>query len=144
MPLSEEEQRILQEMEQKLREHDRDFLDRVSHRSRRLESSRGTRWAIVGFLAGTVLLLSTFRSSLGLGICGILVMVVSALAFAQHLGGADTVDPRSPESRRRALDPPRAAGGGEAKALRPTRNPGIAEEWSEMRRRMRSRFGHRG
>ncbi|MGO9910872.1 MAG: DUF3040 domain-containing protein, partial [Acidimicrobiales bacterium] len=30
VPLSEEEQRILQEMEQKLREHDREFVDRVS------------------------------------------------------------------------------------------------------------------
>lgn len=81
VPLSEEEQRILQEMEQKLREHDREFVDRVSHSSHRFHSSRGAKWSVFGFLAGTVLLVGTFRSSLALGVCGVLVMVVSALVF---------------------------------------------------------------
>lgn len=126
LPLSEEEQRILQEMEQKLREHDREFVDRVSHRSERLRAPRGVRWSVVAFLAGTVLLLASFRTSLGLGVCGVLIMVVSALSFAQHVGG------------------PRDEAGRSAPAgRRPARSSGIAEEWSEMRRRMRSRFGHR-
>lgn len=129
VPLSEEEQRILQEMEQKLREHDRDFVDRVSHSSHRLDTPRGARWAAAGFLVGTILLLSTFRSSLALAFCGVLVMVICALTFAQFVAGAREQD-----------------GGGERREARVTRpgRGGLADEWSEMRRRMRSRFGHRG
>jgi Flp pilus assembly protein TadB len=129
MPLSEEEQRILQEMEQKLREHDRDFVERVSHHSYRLQAARGTRWSVVAFLAGTALLLATFTSSIALGVCGLLVMVVAALSFAHQL---------SP-SRRPAEEAGQLPG-------RPVRGPlssSIAGEWSQMRRRMRSRFGHR-
>ncbi|MHB8243889.1 MAG: DUF3040 domain-containing protein [Acidimicrobiales bacterium] len=139
MPLSEEEQRILQEMEQKLREHDRDFIDRVSHGSHRLRTSRATRWSAVGFIAGTVLLLGTFRYSLALGVCGLLLMVVCALAFAQHVG--QTGEHRTVHGEEISGAPrtrlPQSGG-------RSPRNTVIADEWSEMRRRMRSRFGHRG
>lgn len=132
VPLSEEEQRILQEMEQKLREHDRGFVDRVSHRSQRMRTASGAKWAVFGFVVGTVLLLGTFRASIFLGICGVLVMLVSALAFAQYLG----ID--SARSRARAeQDDARHPG-------RSRRNTALSDEWSEMRRRMRSRFGHRG
>jgi hypothetical protein len=142
VPLSEEEQRILQEMEQKLREHDREFVDRVSRRTHRFQSSRGAKWSAFGFFLGTVFLLGTFRSSIALGICGVLVMVVSALVFAQSV---------STDSGRagRAKDQDSAAGesdrhqGAPLRGSRNSRNVGIAEEWSEMRRRMRSRFGHR-
>ena len=142
MPLSEEEQRILQEMEQKLREHDRDFVDRVSHSSHRLQTSRGAKWAVFAFVVGTALLLATFRSSLGLGICGILIMVVSALAFAQYLGIDESRTGAAGEAEARAESPDGRARPA-ARGLRSGRNTGIVDEWSEMRRRMRSRFGHR-
>ncbi|MGO9558925.1 MAG: DUF3040 domain-containing protein [Acidimicrobiales bacterium] len=142
MPLSEEEQRILQEMEQKLREHDREFVDRVSRRTHRFQSSRGAKWSVFFFILGTVFLLGTFRSSAALGICSVLVMVASALVFAQSVS-ADTGRPE------RAQDQDSDAGesdrhpGAPLRRSRTSRNAGIAEEWSEMRRRMRSRFGHR-
>src|SRR5580704_1110224 len=70
VPLSEEEQRILQEMEQKLYEHDREFVDRVNHGSHRLRAAKGAKWSVAGFVAGFAVLLSTFRFSLALGALG--------------------------------------------------------------------------
>ncbi len=138
MPLSEEEQRILHEMEQKLREHDREFVDRVSHVSYRFHGSRRAKWGAFGFVAGTLILLLTFRSSIALGIFGVLIMTFSALTFAQGVGqGSDrhAVKGAEPSGQQQAA--------GSRHAAKPLRSTGIAEEWSEMRRRMRSRFGHR-
>jgi hypothetical protein len=133
LPLSEEEQRILQEMEQKLREHDRDFVERVSHSSHRLHASRGTKWSVFGFVVGTVLALGTFRSSLALAVCGVLVMLVSALAFAQYLG----------EERRPPVEEGAGAAGDRRKSHLFGRSPLGGGDWSERRRWMRSRRGHR-
>jgi hypothetical protein len=121
MPLSEDEQRILQEMEQTLREHDREFVARVDHSSHRLDAAKGARWAMLGGVAGFVLLVCTFRFSLGLATAGFILMLVSTLVFAQHLRQAPSSAPATP------------------RRLRPR---GIGDDWSEMRRRMRSRFGH--
>jgi hypothetical protein len=121
MPLSEDEQRILQEMEQTLREHDREFVARVDHSSHRLDAAKSARWSMFGALAGFVLLLCTFRFSLGFATAGFLVMLVSTLVFVQHLRQA----PSSPTTAPRRLRP-----------------RGIGDDWSAMRRRMRSRFGH--
>ena len=121
MPLSEDEQRILQEMEQTLRQHDRDFVARVDQSSHRLSAAKSARWSILGAVAGFVLLLSTFRFSVELGALGFLIMLASTLLFAQHLRqGAVAPQPGSRRARPR----------------------GVGNEWSEMRRRMRSRFGH--
>jgi len=123
MPLSEDEQRILQEMEQTLREHDRQFVARVNQGSHRLDAAKGAKWSILGFIAGFVLLASTFRFSIVLGALGYVLMLVSALLFAQHV---------------------RHAGSGSSRARTPRRlrSNGLSDELSEMRRRMRSRFGH--
>jgi len=129
VPLSEEEQRILQEMEQKLREHDREFVDRVSRRTHRFQSSRGAKWSAFGFFLGTVFLLGTFRSSIAL------VFAQSVSTDSGRAGRAKDQDSAAGESDRHQGAPLRGS--------RNSRNVGIAEEWSEMRRRMRSRFGHR-
>jgi hypothetical protein len=77
---------------------------------------------VVGAIAGFILLLSTFRFSVALGTAGFLLMLVSTLVFAQHLRQA----PSTPSGAPRRL-----------------RSRGIGDDWSEMRRRMQSRFGHR-
>jgi len=123
MPLSEEEQRILQEMEQKLYEHDRAFADRVSTTSPRHHSNRSGRGAVIAFIAGFVLLLVAFRSSVLLASFGFLVMLAAALTFVHHTGQSGG---------------PRLGRLGGA-----VRGHGVGEEWSEMRRRFRSRFGNR-
>ena len=121
MPLSEDEQRILQEMEQTLREHDRQFVPRVNQGSHRLDAAKGAKWSILGFIAGFVLLAATFRFSIVLGALGYVLMLVCALLFAQHV---------------------RHAGSSPARTPRRLRSNGLSDELSEMRRRMRSRFGH--
>jgi hypothetical protein len=120
MPLSEEEQRILQEMEQKLYEHDRAFANRVSTTTPRHQANRSGRGSIAAFIAGFVLLIVAFRSSLLLGSLGFLIMLFAALAFVHHAGQA-----------------------GSARLGGAMRAHGVGEEWSEMRRRLRSRFGNR-
>jgi Flp pilus assembly protein TadB len=125
MPLSEEEQRILHEMEQKLYEHDRGFADRVSTAARRHRSGRSGRsgrGSVLVFFLGLVLLLVSFSWSVLLGSVGFLIMLFAALAFAHHAGS----------STQRLGKVGRALRGG-----------GVAEEWSEMRRRIWSRFGNR-
>jgi len=122
MPLSEEEQRILQEMEQKLYEHDRAFVDRVSTRGSRNHSTRSGRGAVIAFIAGFVLLLVVFRSSVLFASIGFVVMLIAALAFVRQTGQSGG---------------PRLGRLGGA-----VRGHGVGEEWSEMRRRFRSRFGN--
>jgi hypothetical protein len=130
MPLSEEEQRILHEMEEKLFERDKNFADRVSDKTPRRQPARPSRpysgrsgraW-ILAFVAGFVLLLMSFRSSLVLASLGFLVMLVAAVFFLQHAVGNDS-------------RPTVGAKGA-------TRIP-MGDELGEMRRRLRARFGNR-
>lgn len=84
MPLSEEEQRILQELEQKLYEQDRAFVDRVRAESPGSSARRSVRWSAAAFLAGFAVVLVSFRSSLLLGTFGFLVMLFAALLFERN------------------------------------------------------------
>jgi len=124
VPLSEEEQRILHEMEQKLYEHDRAFVDRVSTVVHRHRGARPDRWPILTFVGGFALLVLSFRSSVVLGALGFVVMLISALAFAQR-----SIHPQA---------------GASSRERRSGRGHSVADEWSEMRRRFRSRFSSRG
>src|ERR1700689_1191496 len=81
VPLSEDEQRILHEMEQKLYEHDHDFAKRVRADGPHGLARRSVRWSVLLFIAGLAILLFSFRSSLLLGTFGFLVMVFSTLLF---------------------------------------------------------------
>jgi Flp pilus assembly protein TadB len=123
MPLSEEEQRILHEMEQKLYEHDRAFADRVSTKSSHRQGTHSRRGWVVAFLAGFVLLLVAFRSSLLLASLGFLIMLCAAVIFVHQARQSDS-----------------ARFGGLSGS---SRRSGMGDELSEMRRRLRSRFGNR-
>jgi hypothetical protein len=123
MPLSEEEQRILHEMEEKLYEHDRAFADRYRSKSPHHPRGGAGRGSIVAFIAGFVLLLVAFGSSVLLGSLGFLIMLFAAMAFVHQA---------------RHSDSPGLGG-----LLGASRRSGVGDEWSEMRRRLRSRFGNR-
>ena len=123
MPLSEEEQRILHEMEEKLYEHDRAFADRVSTKSPRHPHGHAGRGWVVAFIAGFVLLLVAFGASVLLGSLGFLIMLIATLAFVHQVRQSDS------------------PGFGALSGA--SRRAGVGEEWSEMRRRLRSRFGNR-
>ncbi len=83
MPLSEEEQRILHEMEKKLFEHDRSFMGR--DRGPRSFVSRSLRASVGLFVVGFAIIVLSFRSSLLLATFGFLVMLVSAVMFERSL-----------------------------------------------------------
>lgn len=103
MPLSEEEQRILQEMEQKLYENDRAFVDRVRTEGPRSAAGRSMRWSVAVFVAGLAILLLAFRTSLLVGTFGFLVMLFATLIFErsarQVFGGRSHAAPAPPRSR---------------------------------------------
>ncbi|HEX7095295.1 MAG TPA: DUF3040 domain-containing protein [Acidimicrobiales bacterium] len=89
MPLSEDEQRILSEIEQRLYESDPHLAREVSSTTVYTHSLRGLKWAALGFVTGVAILLITLSVSYVLAFVGFLVMLVSALAFernARHLG----------------------------------------------------------
>jgi cobalamin biosynthesis protein CobD/CbiB len=84
VPLSEEEQRILREIEQRYYTTDRKSAERIQQTTLPRYLARNCRWAAVGFFLGLVVLLVSFASSWFLGIVGFLVMVASALWFTQN------------------------------------------------------------
>ncbi len=90
MPLSEEEQRILSEIEANLTATDPALVQQVSETTLYRHAARMIRWAVVGFVAGLVLLVLTL-STTWLAIVGFLVMLGCSLVMernARKLGRA--------------------------------------------------------
>ena len=85
MPLSEDEQRILHEIERSFYEHDPAFARGVSETSLYRHAGRNLKFAGLGFVAGMVLLVTSFASSLVLGMFGFLAMLGSAFVFERNL-----------------------------------------------------------
>jgi Flp pilus assembly protein TadB len=85
VPLSEDEQRILHEIEQQFYESDPAFAREVGKTTLYRHAGRNLKWAGLGFFCGLVLLIATFASSLVLGFVGFLVMLASAIVFERNL-----------------------------------------------------------
>jgi hypothetical protein len=85
VPLSEDEQRILTQIEQQFYDSDPQFAREVGETTLYRHAGRTLRWATVAFLAGFALLVVAFAQSLVLGFAGFLVMLVSAVVFEQSL-----------------------------------------------------------
>lgn len=85
MPLSEDEQRILHEIERSFYENDPAFARGVSQTTLFRHAGRNLKYAGLGFVAGTVLLVVSFASSLVLGMIGFLAMLGSAFVFERNL-----------------------------------------------------------
>lgn len=127
MPLSEEEQRILHEMEQKLYEHDRGFAHRVRADRSRHAANRSLRWALVLLIVGFAILILTFRSSLLFGTIGFLVMLLAAFLVDRSIGRAHgSVHALSNDANPGILDA--------------TKHRAISEEFVELAGKVRSRF----
>ena len=87
MPLSEDEQRILQEIEQQLYASDPELAREVSSTTVYRHAGRNLKWAGLGFAAGLVLMVATlvsFKNPL-LPFAGFLVMLAAALFFQRNL-----------------------------------------------------------
>lgn len=85
MPLSEDEQRILHEIERSFYENDPAFARGVKDSPTVYRhAGRNMKWAALGFVAGLVMLV-VFLTTLALALLGFAVMLVSALAFERNL-----------------------------------------------------------
>lgn len=85
MPLSEDEQRILSEIEQRLYESDPRLAREVRSTTVYTASARSLKWSAFAFLAGFVGMIATLKLSFVVAFVCFLVMLVSALAFEQSL-----------------------------------------------------------
>lgn len=84
MPLSEHEQRILDEIERRLAEEDPRLAQSVGKTSLATHLLRKIRWGVVAFAVGFALLLLYFLS-LWAAVAGFAVMLVSALVVYHYL-----------------------------------------------------------
>jgi len=85
VPLSEDEQRILHEIERRFYEHDPEYAKSIESNTLYRSLGRNCKWAALGFVAGLVILLVTFATSFWLGGFGFGAMLVSAIVFTQNL-----------------------------------------------------------
>ena len=85
MPLSEDEQRILQEIEQQFYEHDPALAGEIGSTTLYKHAGRNLKWAAFGFVAGFALLIATFATNLLVGFVGFLVMLICAFLFERNL-----------------------------------------------------------
>ena len=84
MPLSEDEQRILQEIEENLSATDPKLVQQADITLYR-HSSRMIRWAVVGFIVGLLIMVFTFTTNLLLGLLGFGIMLTCTLAIEHHV-----------------------------------------------------------
>jgi hypothetical protein len=85
MPLSDHEQRILQEIEENLSATDPGLVQQVSETTLYRHAARTIIWAGIGFVIGLVLLVTTFTRSLWLGIGGFAVMLACLLVIERSV-----------------------------------------------------------
>jgi hypothetical protein len=85
MPLSEDEQRILQEIEAQFYANDPQLAQQVSETTLYRHASRNIKWAALGFVVGFLVLLTSFASNLFLGFLGFLAMLACAFVVVGNL-----------------------------------------------------------
>jgi len=85
VPLSEDEQRILHEIERRFYEHDPEYAKSIESSTLYRALGRNCKWGALGFVAGLIILLVSFASSLWLGVFGFGVMLVSAIVITQNV-----------------------------------------------------------
>jgi len=124
VPLNEDEQRILREIEERFHAEDPDSAKRIGSTTLPGYLARNCRRAALGFLAGLVILLVAFASSWILGVFGFLIMVISAVVLIQNLHrmGRFGIQQIHSSSRRESL----------------------GEALDDAARRLRKRFGRPG
>lgn len=95
MPLSEHEQKVLDELEQSLRREDPVLAKKVHETTVYRASGRQIRWSVLGFLVGLAILVLFFRTNVFLGLLGVATMFASAVVIERNLrrlGRASVLD----------------------------------------------------
>lgn len=85
VPLSEDEQRILSEIEQQLYESDPSLARGIADTTVYSDASRQLKWAIAGFVLGLVVMVGTLHIHVLFAVVGVLIMFGSALAIETNL-----------------------------------------------------------
>ncbi len=91
MPLSEDEQRILSEIEDHLYESDPALAREVAQTTVYTHAFRNLKWATVGLILGVVVMVASLAATFLLSFIGFLLMLASLLWFernARRLGRA--------------------------------------------------------
>jgi hypothetical protein len=102
MPLSEHEQRILEEIEKRLAEEDPRLAQSVAKSTVASHALRRVRWGIAGFVLGFVMLFF-FLLDIWFAVAGFVLMLVSALVVYHHLKRIGRDQLRSLSERRGGL-----------------------------------------
>ena len=145
MPLSEQEQRLLEEMERSLYNNDSDFVARVTRRQGRPTYTAITIGVLIGLVGVGVIVLGLVIKQPLIGVLGFVVMLASStVALTAMRGsqqaGAVPADPRS------AMHPSRGftvVDGGRSSRLRRPRRSGGAKPSGSFMERMEERWRHR-
>ena len=85
MPLSEDEQRILRQIEEQFYENDPKFAQHVGSASLYRHALRNVRWASVGLVVGLVFLVATLQVHFLLSFLGFLAMLGAAFVIERNL-----------------------------------------------------------
>jgi Protein of unknown function (DUF3040) len=85
VPLNENEERILHEIEQRYYDNDPESARRMDSTTLSRYLARNCKWAALGFLIGLVVLLFGFASSWIFGIFGFGIMLASAIVLTHNL-----------------------------------------------------------
>ena len=85
VPLSEDEERILQQIAQQFYEDDPTFAREVSETTLYRHTVRRMKWSIAWLVAGAAFLVLTLSTSFWLSFAGFMVMLGAALVFERNL-----------------------------------------------------------
>jgi hypothetical protein len=85
MPLSEDEQRILRQIEEQFYENDPKFAQHVGSASLYRHALRRVRWAVVGLVVGLVFLVATLQVHFLMSFLGFLGMLGCAFVIERNL-----------------------------------------------------------
>lgn len=85
MPLSEDEQRILAEIEKNLHESDPRLAREVSETTIYRHALGSLKWSVLGFAVGVAIMVATLQIHFLVAFAGFLLMLVSAIGFERNL-----------------------------------------------------------
>ena len=85
MPLSEDEQRILAEIEKNLHESDPRLAKEVGETTVYRHALGSLKWSVLGFLIGVAVMIATLQIHFMIAFCGFLLMLLSALGFERNM-----------------------------------------------------------
>jgi hypothetical protein len=85
MPLSEDEQRILQDIERSFYETDPKFAETVGSNSLYRHAGRNCKWAVAAFVVSLAVLLASFIRFPLIGFVGFVGMVAATVIFVKNI-----------------------------------------------------------